>query len=304
MIRTPFARRAPLGTAYLLKPISAGMALATGPNPSTPPAGFPPPGPPMQPWPGAYPPFPYPAGGHPWPGSAGPPAFRSLAPKRRAIAILAIPVGLGPILFLAFHAAVLLTAFEAIAQSGDSTAGKQSLPPGFASTLAAAFVAVFAAALVMLGSSVAQALVVGFWGRDAANNVRAFGAQGLTWSPGWAIGGWFIPYANYVIPFLVLREIWRAAEGPLGAGAYWRQVPIPGWTGWWWGLWVASSVAPGLFVVPVEFLIILNGWPTWIIAVPLLASLFVVGAAYVLFMRFVDHLTRRQQDVAQQLGLA
>ena len=32
------------------------------------------------------------------------------------------------------------------------------------------------------------------------------------WTPGWAIGGWFIPLANFVIPFLVVLETWRRSD--------------------------------------------------------------------------------------------
>jgi hypothetical protein len=50
------------------------------------------------------------------------------------------------------------------------------------------------------------------WAYRIANNVRAFGRV-TTWSPLFAIFGWFLPpMVLYVIPFLVLRELWKASD--------------------------------------------------------------------------------------------
>ena len=45
-----------------------------------------------------------------------------------------------------------------------------------------------------------------------ATNVRAFQRQ-TTWSPLFAIFGWMLPpFVLYVIPFLMLRELWKASD--------------------------------------------------------------------------------------------
>ena len=41
-----------------------------------------------------------------------------------------------------------------------------------------------------------------------------WGIQGLGWGPGWAIGGWFIPLANLVIPKLVVDTVWSGGLPP------------------------------------------------------------------------------------------
>ena len=38
-----------------------------------------------------------------------------------------------------------------------------------------------------------------------------------SYSPGMAVGGWFIPLGNAVIPPLVLRDLWKAVRGPDGS---------------------------------------------------------------------------------------
>ncbi|RIQ12651.1 DUF4328 domain-containing protein [Jiangella rhizosphaerae] len=61
-----------------------------------------------------------------------------------------------------------------------------------------AFVGV--AAVLWLLLFLATAVVFIVWQYRHAANARLLGAQGGVSSPGWAIGGWFIPLANLVIP--------------------------------------------------------------------------------------------------------
>ena len=73
------------------------------------------------------------------------------------------------------------------------------------------------------------------------------------WASGWTIGGWFIPFANFVIPKLVLNEIERIAKAPRWNGAVddrWRHESTStlGWL-WWIGLSIgiiANGIGMGL----------------------------------------------------------
>src|SRR5262245_14862724 len=47
------------------------------------------------------------------------------------------------------------------------------------------------------------AVVFIVWLYRARRNLAIWGILGLGWGPGWAIGGWFIPLANLLIPKLV-----------------------------------------------------------------------------------------------------
>ena len=47
--------------------------------------------------------------------------------------------------------------------------------------------------------------------------------QQMPFSPGMAVGGWLIPFANFVLPAMIVRGAWKAYVGP-GAGIV---------TGWW-----------------------------------------------------------------------
>jgi len=65
------------------------------------------------------------------------------------------------------------------------------------------------------------------------------------WSKGWSIGGWFIPFANLLIPKLVLSETEKIATAPRANGQLtinWRPTkgsPL-GW--WWWSLYIGSGL--------------------------------------------------------------
>lgn len=56
---------------------------------------------------------------------------------------------------------------------------------------------------------------------------------------GWAIGGWFVPVLNLWRPFQMVSDVRRGATGDAHAPVSFRQ-------GWWWGTWVALSLASGV----------------------------------------------------------
>ena len=79
----------------------------------------------------------------------------------------------------------------------------------------------FLQAVVLLASAV----VVIIWMHRVASNLRML-HRGTTWGPGWAIGGWFAPPFLYVIPFLALREMWKASDPGVPVGGEWRSRPV------------------------------------------------------------------------------
>ena len=77
------------------------------------------------------------------------------------------------------------------------------------------------------------------------------------WSRGWAIGGWFIPVAGYVIPLLVFLETERIATAQRWNGrvnANWRRTGTVERSGWgWWCLYFLS----------VALILSVDHFPTW-----------------------------------------
>ena len=84
------------------------------------------------------------------------------------------------------------------------------------------------------------------WLYQAYEAAESRGATDTQWSPGWAIGGWFIPLANLVIPILVVNEVTRMSNQKIGRPPIWdRWRSAPGlWAaGIWWGLLLAGIIS-------------------------------------------------------------
>lgn len=77
-----------------------------------------------------------------------------------------------------------------------------------------------------------------FWIPRVARNARALGAKGMRISPGWAVGWYFIPFANLFMPYRAMKEIWKASKVPTA----WEAVPRGAILPWWWGLFLISNM--------------------------------------------------------------
>ncbi|HEX5615840.1 MAG TPA: DUF4328 domain-containing protein [Acidimicrobiia bacterium] len=86
----------------------------------------------------------------------------------------------------------------------------------------------------------ATAVVFIVWLHAATKNLRAFGYRDLRYGPGWAIGGWFVPFANLVIPKQVVDDAWRGAD-PQAAPSGRPAGPVPGVFLAWWLAFLAST---------------------------------------------------------------
>ncbi len=100
--------------------------------------------------------------------------------------------------------------------------------------------------LVLLVLLVNFILVI-VWMNAAYKHQTPFAPGNRRWSSGWTIGGWFIPFANFIIPKLVLNEIERVAgsnDDELNTSR-WRQTKLNLNGYWYWLGWVAASICFG-----------------------------------------------------------
>jgi hypothetical protein len=74
------------------------------------------------------------------------------------------------------------------------------------------------------------------WLYRANSNLHALGATGIR-SPGWAVGGNFVPVANIGLGFEAMAEIWKASLNP----ADWRTGTRPALMPIWWLAWLAGN---------------------------------------------------------------
>ena len=85
------------------------------------------------------------------------------------------------------------------------------------------------------------------WMYRIATNIRAFQRQ-TTWSPLFAIFGWMLPpFVLYIIPFLMLRELWKASDATqLDDPDGWRSnkdTPLV------WAWFVLYGIAPVILLI-------------------------------------------------------
>jgi hypothetical protein len=97
----------------------------------------------------------------------------------------------------------------------------------------------------LIGSAIAFLI----WFYRARTNLSSLGGREFKYSPGWTVGGFFVPFLNIVRPLQVMREIWHASnpqtlkfdltnDGPILRD----QLKTPSLLIWWWLLFLASYI--------------------------------------------------------------
>jgi hypothetical protein len=91
--------------------------------------------------------------------------------------------------------------------------------------------------------AVAQVLVLvptyvlfAMWTYRAHANLRARGARGLRFTPGWAVGWLFVPIFSLWKPYQATKDLWRASQDPTD----WQRLPVPSLLRIWWCAWALS----------------------------------------------------------------
>lgn len=80
------------------------------------------------------------------------------------------------------------------------------------------------------------------WMHRAYKNLSALGATRLRFTPGWAVGNFFIPFINLVYPLYAMREIWHISNPN---DRYHRsrpdRWPVP-LIGTWWAFYIVMNL--------------------------------------------------------------
>lgn len=94
--------------------------------------------------------------------------------------------------------------------------------------------------MARLGVYITIGIVLMLWLRRALDNLDQFPNPQRRFGPGWAIGAWFVPFANYVIPKQLINDAWRGAAVEGTAGRPWKDVPVPMVIQLWWGFYLVG----------------------------------------------------------------
>jgi len=83
------------------------------------------------------------------------------------------------------------------------------------------------------------------WLHEAYVKLDALGAYKPEYTPGWAVGWFFIPFANLVMPYKVVDELWVKSDPMLKEPVEesWQKGGSSSLVGWWWGCWIVSNIA-------------------------------------------------------------
>jgi len=172
----------------------------------------------------------------------------------------------------AIYAVIGVYSLTATGQSLD-LGGVINMADTSAEPLALIYKAVIAANLAVFPLSV---IAVAMWIHRAHANLWNVGIAHLEFTPGWAIGWYFIPIATYFKPYQAMRELWQQSH--LGDGS--NPTDGPTLLKTWWALWVMShflTIIGSLLDAP-------SGGSDVRLAdsIELLASLAMLGAAVML----------------------
>lgn len=95
---------------------------------------------------------------------------------------------------------------------------------------------------IFLGlAALITAVVVSRWIYRANSNARALGAAEMAFTPGGAVGWYFVPIANFWKPYQAMREIWKANASPSG----WQRQRVSALLPCWWLLTIAAPSTAG-----------------------------------------------------------
>ena len=97
--------------------------------------------------------------------------------------------------------------------------------------------------LLNFASFIAAAVAFLAWIRRASANLAPLGVRWQRFSPGWAVGAWFVPIVCLFRPYQIMAEIWRDSLpeiAPENRGARGRSLTSP-MLGFWWAAWLVSG---------------------------------------------------------------
>jgi hypothetical protein len=158
--------------------------------------------------------------------------------------------------------------------------------------------------LLLIGTAIAFLI----WFHRVNKNLPSLGLTGLIFTPGWAVGFFFVPFFNLVRPFQAMRAAWHGSD-PSCLGLdftshradFGSRLGTPKLVGWWWALFLISNIlgniAARLFLTPNQTI---SGMYAGSVLLAVSDMLDIPGA--LIAIRLVGHLTKWQVEKAELIG--
>ena len=132
------------------------------------------------------------------------------------------------------------------------------------------------------------------WVYRSYRNLSPLKARNLEFSPGWAVGWWFVPLANFVKPFQIIRELWNESDPDFDEdlGYMPSSLDTPETVGFWWAAFLISGFAFRISDRMVEN----DGSVNKYFPVAFLVASIINAAAAILAILIVKTITERQEE--------
>ena len=86
------------------------------------------------------------------------------------------------------------------------------------------------------------------WLYRVYQNLTPLRSPNQEFTPGWAVGWWFIPFANLVKPYQVVREAWQESDPDFDPSLNFlsNSISAPTFLGFWWAFWILSNISSNI----------------------------------------------------------
>lgn len=156
--------------------------------------------------------------------------------------------------------------------------------------------ALLVAGLAQLGGLLASVVLVCMWTFRAMKNLHIVRAPAATMSPGWAVGWYFIPFANLWKPLEGMLQIWRESHRLAG-----KPDRVAAYVGWWWATWIISNILANISLRLTGFAEPLPTYDVGLLVATLGGGLSVICG--LLLLRTTEQITKAQAEMGDG-GLA
>lgn len=106
-------------------------------------------------------------------------------------------------------------------------------------------IAVGLVALVYLPVFIFSVVTFLMWLYRTYTNLPALRSDNVEFTPGWAVGWWFIPFANLIKPYQAVRNVWAESDPEVEVHNTFLssvQSGAPGYMMFWWGMWLFGNI--------------------------------------------------------------
>ncbi|HSG33040.1 MAG TPA: DUF4328 domain-containing protein, partial [Sphingomonadaceae bacterium] len=191
--------------------------------------------------------------------------------------------------FLLAFIAFALLAFPAVFLAGFAAASL-GLSPVTLSMLALAYASAYL--LLLFGIVVMSCL----WTYRAWRNLHDLGLTGLRYSPGWAVGSYFVPLVNLYVPFKAMRELYNRSAGDDEFQADSSAELVTSWWACAVGAFAVQLFQNGVDLFNTNGVVFIVAPPTVDLAMSLLGIILSLAATF-LYWKLVGRITREQLEM-------